>query len=255
MRRAMKWIRIIVFLFVLIGGGCQQVDKRVACGIKEGQKLYLEGNYLSAERKLTNVIELGPREEVVGEAYYLRGLVRLRLDRVILAEQDFLKVLELSKREDLRTNTYICLGAIYYDRGDWINAYRHYKEAVGHLGKLSPSDWILYKLGVSAQRIGRWEESKKYFARLIREFPRSEAAKLAEKKIKYNAFIVQAGAFRNYRYALVRLKQIKGLGFSGEVEKSDGLYLVLVGKYPTYYQAESVFKKIKSVVDDVRIVP
>lgn len=246
---------LILPTLILTSPGCNQPARQIEEGIRLGEQLYNSGNLLSAERTLTDAIELAPRESAVAEAYYLRGLVRLKLGNTILAEQDLIKALELAKREDLKTNAHICLGSIYYDKGQWQKTYDHYIKVVDKLNKASPSDWILYRLGLVSQRLGRWDKAKLFFARLIREFPRSEAARLAEAKMQYEAFTIQAGAFKEYRHAQTRIEELKRLGLEANIKKKGGLYIVYIGSWPTRKEAEKIYNKLKNKISDLQIIP
>jgi len=146
---------LILFVCFSVLGGCNQPDRKLTDGIREGHRLYSQGNYIGAERKLGAVISSYPSSPVSAEAYYIRGLVRVRQGRTILAEQDFKRAIELAKRDDLKTNAHICLGSIYFERKLWDKAYHHYRRACDNLPKLSPNEWVLYRLGLSAQRTGR----------------------------------------------------------------------------------------------------
>ncbi len=249
-------ISIILLIFL---AGCNQPDKKLVAGIKDGQRLYSQGNYIGAERKLGAVISDYPSSPASAEAYYIRGLVRVRQGRTILAEQDFKRAIELANRDDLKTNAHICLGSIYFKRKLWDNAYHHYLKASDNLPRLSPNEWVLYRLGLAAQRTGRWKQARKYFARLMREFPDTQAARLARSKIEYEFFTIQAGAFSNRSGAMRRYKRLRSKGLSVRIENqgTDGktLNVVFVGKYKDLYDAERYLKKVKRIVPDARIVP
>ncbi len=254
--------RYVITTFTLIScllAGCQRVDPKLKSGLKEGEKLYSEGNYLGAERKLSTAISVGPSSPAVAEAYYLRGLSRLKLNRLILAEQDFQRTLKVTNREDLKTNANICLGSIYFKQKKWEKSYIHYQSSAHKLPILSPNDWVLYRLGLDSQRTGRWDEGKRTFARLIREFPGSEAAKLAKLKINYHYYTIQAGAFSSSARARRRVASLKRVGLPARIEnaEADGksLKVVIVGNYDDIYEASRELREVKRQVPDARIVP
>ncbi len=249
----------IIYVNIAFINGCSQPDKKLVEGIKQGQQLYSQGNYVGAERKLGTVISAYPSSPASAEAYYLRGLVRVKEGRKILAEQDFKRAIELTKRDDLKTNAHICLGSIYFDRKLWDNAYHHYRQACKNLPKISPNEWVLYRLGLTAQKTGRWKEAKKYFARLMREFPDTKAAKLARNKIGYEFFTIQAGAFSKPYGAKKRYNQLRSQGLAVRIESQAAngkmLNIVFVGKYENIYKANEILKKVRNIVPDARIVP
>ena len=183
----MQSIRFYIIIVFLLGlNGCSLVNPDLAEGIREGQKQYARKNYLGAERLLTAAISKDPRSPAVVEAYYIRGLARLKLYRMNIAQQDFKRALALATRDDLKANVHVCLASIAFEQEDWDTAYKYYKAAEVNLPILSPSDWILFRLASSAQRSGRWEEGKKYFGRILREYPNSEVAKSAKRYMNWN---------------------------------------------------------------------
>jgi tetratricopeptide (TPR) repeat protein len=244
---------------VLMIGGCVMISPQLADGIRDGQKQYSKGNYFGAERLLTSAISSDPRSPAVAEAYYVRGLARLKLNRRSLAIQDFQRALRLAKRDDLKANVHVCLATIAFEDENWDAAYTHYKAAEGNLTDLSPSDWILFRLACSAQRSGRWESGKKYFARILREYPGSETAKSARRMLNCEYFTIQTGAFTNISSANDQLIKLRRVNFPVRTEvinaNNRSLNGVFVGRYKDYYQATKGLNMVKRVVPDARIVP
>jgi tetratricopeptide (TPR) repeat protein len=252
-------ISIITLLGTLMLGGCMMVSPQLADGIREGQSQYSKGNYFGAERLLTSAISSDPRSPAVAEAYYVRGLTRLKLNRRSLAEQDLQRALRLANRDDLKANVHVCLATLAFEDENWDIAYVHYKAAEGNLTDLSPSDWILFRLACSAQRSGRWDEGKRYFARILREYPDSETAKSARRMLNCEYFTIQTGAYSTPSGASVqvmRLRQVK-LPVRTEVININNRSLqgVFVGRYKDYYQATKGLNMVKRVIPDARIVP
>jgi len=251
----------ISLVTIILGSvaGCSFVNPRLADGIREGQKQYARGNYIGAERLLTDAISKDPQSPAVAEAYYIRGLARLKLLQHSIAEQDFRRALRLAARDDLKANAHVCLGSMAFEHQEWDTAYKHYRLAESQLPVLSPGDWILFRLACSAQRSGRWNEGKKYFARILREYPDSDVARVARRDIGYEYFTIQTGAFASQQGAYLQFNQIKRYGLPVRIEvinkDSRSLRAVYVGRYNDYYQASKGLIKVKGIVPDARIVP
>ncbi len=253
---------ILTVLTIMLGflAGCSNINQKMADGIREGQRQYSRGNFLGAERILTGAISTEPDNPAVAEAYYIRGLARLKLLRHSVAEQDFQRALRLTDREDLRANAHVCLGSIAWEDEAWDTAFQHYRLAADNLTLLSPSDWILFRLASSAQRSGRWEEGRKFYARILREYPDSETVRTARKNLNYWYFTIQLGAFATPQGAYARVAELKRYGLTPKVypmETADGRSLkgVFIGRYNDYYQATKGLLKVKKVVQEARIVP
>lgn len=252
------WMAVTVSLAVLTG--CTNLNQKMANGIREGQRQYARGNFLGAERILTGAISTEPDNPAVAEAYYIRGLARLKLMRHGVARQDFQRALRLTDRDDLQANAHVCLGSIAWEDQEWDTAYQHYQMASDNLTLLSPSDWILFRLASSAQRSGRWEEGRKYFARILREYPESETARAARKNLNYWWFTIQVGAFSSPQGAYARVAELQRYGLTAKVYPVTGVdgrsfKGVFIGRYNDYYQASKGLAKIKRVVPEARIIP
>ncbi len=250
----------LYLLFPLGLIGCQSMDHRMVDGIREGQRQYARGNFIGAERVLTGAISTEPSNPVVAEAYYIRGLARLKLLRHSVAEQDFQRAIRLADRDDLKANSHVCLGSIAYEEQKWDKAYEEYRAAERYLPLLSPSDWILFRLASSAQRSGRWEEARKYFARILREFPESETARVARRNLSCGYFTIQVGAFSNAQGAYAKVHELSRYGLAAKVYAitgTDGRSLkgVFVGRYNDYYQASKGLAKVRRIVPEARITP
>jgi tetratricopeptide (TPR) repeat protein len=235
------------------------VNPDLADGIREGQKQYARKNYLGAERLLTEAISKDPRSPAVAEAYYIRGLARLKLYRPNVAQQDFKRALGLATREDLKGNVYVCLGSIAFEEENWDQAYQYYRKAEKNLPLLSPGDWILFRLASSAQRSGRWDEGRKYFARILREFPDSEVARSAARYVNCQYFTIQTGAFANMVGAQTQMMELQraGLPVRSNPVNINGQMLkgVYVGRYNDYSKASKGLAKVQKVIPNARIVP
>jgi hypothetical protein len=135
----------------------------------------------------------------------------------------------------------------------------HYKAAEGNLTDLSPSDWILFRLACSAQRSGRWDMGKKYFARILREYPDSETSRSARRMLKCEYFTIQTGAFSSSAGSSTQMMKLREIRLPARTEviniNNRSLQGVFVGRYKDYYQATKGLNLVKRVVPDARIVP
>lgn len=252
-------ISATVLLLLVCLPGCSQVDPKLEQDIKVGHRDYARGNLISAERILTRAITEHPKSPHVAEAYYVRGLVRLKDRKPGQAQSDFARALELAKRDDLKANCRVCLGSIAYENHDWARAYDYYCRAVDKLPHLTPTDWVYYRLGDAAQKTGKWAGAERYFARLIRYFPNTQAARLAQRRINCDAFTIQAGVFGNSANANKQLRLLEGAAFSPRREYKDlngkQVQAIYIGKYDTFAQASRSLEQVKRVVPDAQIVP
>jgi len=254
--------RLVLLIFSLacaVVAGCQTVDSRLAAGIRQGDRNYRQGNLIGAERALTAALRVNSQCPAAAEAFYIRALTRLKQGNVRGAEADLICAVELAERMDLKTNCQVCLGSIAYERQNFRRAYEHYRQACDDLARVSPNDRVLYRLGVSAQKIGKWRQASRYLGRVIRDYPRTASARLAKKLVRYEFYTIQAGAFRRPMGASARVASLRKAGLPGRCEqKSSGgqaLRIVYVGRYKDFKSASESLDKVKRIVPDARIVP
>jgi len=250
---------ITLLILCCMAPGCRKVNPQLAAGIRQGDRNYRQGNLIGAEKVLTDAIAADSRSPASAEAYYIRGLTRLKRGDNRGAEADFFCAVQLARRTDLKTSCRVCLGSIAYQRENYRRAYEHYRAAADDLPQVSPSDRVVYRLAVSAQKIGKWRDARKYFGKVIREYPRAGSARLARKLVGYDCFTIQAGAFRKRTGANSRLSRLKRAGLDARVEvKSNSgstVRVIYVGRYKDFNSAVGSLGKIKRIVPGALIVP
>jgi tetratricopeptide (TPR) repeat protein len=247
----------MVLLVVCLGAGpgCLQVNPKLADGIRQGDRSYRQGNLLGAERVLTQALAEDNSSPEAGEAYYLRGLVRLKLNKVREAQSDFVRAAEITQSDEVKANARACLGSIAFNKKQYQQAYVFYRQAADSLPQISPTDRVLYRLAVSAQRIGQWQTAQRTFSQIIRNYPDTASAKEAQKAIKYNYYTIVAGAFANASSATVRVNALNKAGLPARIEWNGTLNSVRVGRYNNYPLAERALQRVRQVVPEALIVP
>ena len=242
-------------------GGCAAgpLDKVSSSLFTAGYDSFRAAKFADAERQFTQVISRNPGNASLSEVYYFRGLSRLKLGRREQAKSDFRQGATSYGRELTQIYSAVALANLEFEESHDKAAADLYKQALDHPVKDLPLDAILFRLGVSSQRLGRWQQADDAFARLVSKYPESPLAPEARRRFQASYFTVQAGAFaeRKNAEALVdRLKQ-KGFPASPTVVASQGktLHLVNVGRYRTYREAESVAAQLKGQGISVLIRP
>jgi tetratricopeptide (TPR) repeat protein len=250
----------VLLALVALSAGCQQQTNRdLAEGIRQGDANYRQGNYVGAERDLSRAIQADRSAPEAAEAYYIRGLTRLKQSKIPAAEEDFICAIQLGNRNDIKANCQVCLGSIAFERENYVSAYKYYAAAAENLPQISPNDWVLYRLSVSAQKIGQWDSGRQYLAKLIREYPEGEAARLARKRLHYSCFTIQAGSFRQPAGARALMVQLQRqfLPVRAEAQQvgSDVHQVVYVGRFRDFKSAREMLDKVRKTVPDALILP
>ena len=219
--------------------------------------------YTAATATFSRFIEGHGEVPEVGEAHYMRGLCHLKLRRRSEAARDFQAAIAKTSREELRVRAHAALAVMAYDDGDWQRAVRDYGQAVTWLSELQGYDEHLLRYGISMQRLGNWEQSAHLFSQVVHERPKGSAAKTARIMLGWNHtyFTVQCHALGKSASAAKEVARLRSLGLEAEqkLETRTGkaLYLIHVGRYPTYDLALKALQRVKQTarIPAAKVVP
>ena len=205
-------------------------------------------------------IKLHGRLEQAGEAYYLRGLARIRQGDPAVGEADLEKALAATRRKDLTALVHNALGEQAFQRGNLAAAEKHYQGGLANApARASPSDQALYRLATILQRQGQWPEADVYFYRLAHLFEGSELAALAEERVQARRWSIQSAALTNAPAAQTMERRLRDQGMDARQDRvlRDGklTYLIRVGSYPTFEAAQADLARVRKIRPDAFAVP
>jgi len=228
--------------------------------LQAADKAFRQHDDPSAIEACTRFIRMYPHAEQTGEAYYIRGLARIRLGETLQGKADFIKALELTKRKDLIALAHCRLGELAYRAGQMDEAKIHYKSALKAVPQgASPADEAMYVLGCILQREGKWIEADVYFDRVIYLFRDSPFSKRASQRVHARGWTVQAGALSRVEMAKVLEKKLqrKGLPARMDADLKEGklLYVVYIGSYKTHNEAQRELVRVRKIASDAFITP
>lgn len=199
--------------------------------------------YTEADRKVTDFLRKTPTGKYRARAFYVRGMCNAQMGRRQQARADLLECVRMKSDLSSTWRAYTVLGTLAYEDQDWTRA-ADYLEAAAHRSPLDPpKDAILWRLGQSRERQGRWSAALPHYDTLLREFPRSQFASAAKRRLRLRAdhFAIQVGSFaqlqnaRNLQSNLAR--ENLRTEIVSDVQDQGSRYLVLVGRYLTYEEA------------------
>ncbi len=245
----------------LAGTGCGQLPGQAVSRIRQGHAAYEHGDYTRAEQMLSRVIAEHASHPDTGEAYYVRGLSRLRVGRAEPAHQDFRAGLLVAERPELRALLNAQLGNLAYEHGQYQNAAAYYDQARPDLPGHPPTDRILLRHGISLQRCGRFPEAKQVLADLLTSFPAGPAAAEAREKIGWTGdyYAIQCGVYGESGNAESAARKLRAAGVEASAwrETRDGAtrYVVRAGRYPQRAAAERDLPQIRRIIPDAFVVP
>lgn len=258
MRRACVALTMV---WASLSGGCAgAVSPEGRRLLADANQAYQRNDDPRAIAAAGQFLQMHPRIEEAGEAYYLRGLARIRSGQAASGEADLTEALKTTRRKDLTGLIHAALGEQAYRRGDLTTAESHYQGVLANApAGASPSDQALYRLGVIAQRQGRWREADLHFYRLVHLFDGTELAKLASERVQSIRWSIQVAALTNASAAETMVGQLRAQGLDARQDRQlrDGkmMRLVRVGSYATFEAAEADLPKARETRSDAFVVP
>ncbi|MFN0135207.1 MAG: tetratricopeptide repeat protein [Phycisphaerae bacterium] len=227
-----------------------------------GEDAYARKQYATAITTLTEFLSMAPDRPEAAKAYYVRGLSYAQIAKRTEAFNDLRRVLEVPKADpDLMWRSYVTLGTLLYEDGEWDTAYNTLNAAARRMPNMEPRDVVLFRMGVSLERLGRWAEAKAAFEELTRTFPNSNQAVAARRRIDLDAthFAVQVGVFQEQRNAEIHAANLRKQNLSPylrrELRDNRPVFVVLLGKYGSYAEATRALGETRGKVRDAVIWP
>lgn len=222
---------------------------------------YRQEHFAEAEGAATRVIGREGTRPGAAEAFYIRGCARMHLHRAVEAQADFQRAVELSKRRDLTARARAALGSLAADNRRYEEACDQFAAAVDELPARPPLDEILYRYGLSLQRVGRWREARRVLGQIIRKFRGRPVEEPARRLFSWpdDFFSIQCGAFGRRSNAEKLVGRLRDAGWDAtvrtEIRAGQGVYLVRVGRYQTYAQARAELARAQDVQPGAFVVP
>ncbi|MBN2376038.1 MAG: tetratricopeptide repeat protein [Sedimentisphaerales bacterium] len=218
--------------------------------------------FSSAIRNLNEFLVKHPSGTSSGEAYYLRGLCHRQTipANEQLAEQDFQNALKDKKDRVIRPLAQVGLGHIYFENHPLQpeKAVEFYLAAISDLSNEPPKDAALYRLGVSLQKMGQWQDADLYLSKCIDKFPDSTFTKYARDRFGARIWSFQFGAFADLNRARNLVKKLQASGWPAiwQTRRKNGslLYVVRGGRYLDFNQANTMLPSAKAIQPDAEIV-
>ena len=254
-----------LFLISCVAGlflpGCTQLPPEAKQQLETARDQYQSAHYSDAVATAGKFLALHASHPVAAEAYYIRGQSYLKLGQTKQARADLQQALDSSKRPDLTARLHATLGSLDYADDNLMAAADHYRQAVPALPNVPPKDLVLFRLGLCLQRQGEWPEARKHFAQLISDYPASRVAESAKPRFNWphDFFTIQVGAFSKPELAQRQLTVLRQAGLPAQqrLDTRSGrpLYVVQVGQYQTYADAQTNLPKVQTAAGEAIIVP
>ena len=224
-------------------------------------RFYRQGLFPEAEQAATHVIDTEGGRPGAAEGYYIRACARSQVGRQDEARDDYERAVLLSKRNDLTARARAALGTLAADSGRYQGACEHFEKAVDQLPSRPPLDEILYRYGLSLQRVGRWREGRRVLGQILLKFRGRPVEEAARRLFSWpdDFFAIQFGAFRRRSNAESLAGELRQAGWDAsvrtEIRSGHGAYLVRGGRYETYAEARQALDRARVIEPEAFVVP
>lgn len=143
-----------------------------------------------------------------------------------------------------------------YFQEDYFVAMREWSAALPGLSQPDAKAWVLYRLGLCQQRLGRFEEADRSFAEVRKQFPHTEPAQRAAAHEGAKAFYVALGSWADAKGADAVVNALHAQGFSAtESTHPNGRHAVRVGPANNYDQAKALRARLLGAYPAAAIEP
>jgi tetratricopeptide (TPR) repeat protein len=254
-------LAIPLIAVLALAAGCGDAATRPGgnrAAFDEAYATFEAGQWQRAIDGFNGYLRTAPEAER-GEVYYYRGEAQIHLRRREDARADFVRAIDAKPPQPVDAFARIALGNLYYEEGADAKAVEQYAEAIKNPPAGLPLDQALLRLAVSLQRTGRFSAADKYFQHLIDRYPGTQASVEALRRIHFDAFTIQTGAFASTITAQGEVDRLRAAGLDGRMAKtmrgSQVLYAIQVGRYATYPEAAAAAQRISRTGFQAMIVP
>ena len=219
--------------------------------LNQGQDCYERGDWVRAIDYLSRFLAEVREGPAATRALYLRGASNAEAGRRSQAYVDLLNCVRGAPHPEAVWRAYVALGTLHFEERKWDYAAQDYRAAAERMPGGPPKDYVLVRRAICLERAGQWVAARDCWGQIVREFPAGRYGELAARRLSLGAdhFAVQCGAFRDRANAdrLCRELMDKGLEASvqTEAQKRTPLYVVVVGRYADFDEAERHLAMIK----------
>lgn len=254
-------ISVVFFAFLPLLGCQTPLSATQEQLLRSAEDSFGRQRYDDAVRDTSRFLgEVKDRPEA-GRALYVRAMSLAKLGRRSEAYDDARKAINTQENPEVVWRAYVVLATLQFEDKQWPSAARSMSAALSRMPASEPADDALFRLGICYERIGQWSDARAQFAELVRRYPSSRLAKDARRRIALNArtFAVQVGAFSGNKNAESLADSLAKRGFAAYVRRESRdtgmMYVVMVGQYSTYEEAERSLTSVRSLIPGAVIWP
>jgi TolA-binding protein len=235
---------------------------------EDGVRLFLQGQYASAETHLRSYLRTSPSGAEAAQAHALLGSIALRRRDTARAEEHFRACLRQSPSQAVAETAHIGLARCRFLRNEFRQCRAACRDFLAAQPDTPRADEALFLLAEATHHDGEPAEAQRIYRDIVSQFPSSPYAGQARARLGGSrppspagggAFTVQVAALTSSTKAEAHARSVRGRGFPATVVRlrSGGktLYAVRVGPYTTRASAESAARRLKAQGFDAIVKP
>lgn len=219
-----------------------------------GEAIADAGSYLMSQ----------PNGPEAAEAYYLQGRgyeqthasdsseARRNLDQ---ARSAYMLALQHHPSPDLEGNVHASLSNVAFFEDDFATAIEQASAAMNLLDSSKTKSFLLYRIGLSQQRLSRFNDADLTFNQVVQRYPGTPIADAARQHVGQRAFFVQLATYPSAAAADKDADRVRSAGIVSRRTNSQGLTIIDEGPFPTFVDAKNAKDQVIRQFPDAVIVP
>lgn len=259
-------IAAVAFLVVAsLAGGCAgspDEQAQLEKGYQDLDRRQYDAAIASADAFLASNTSGGAGS---AEALYLRGRAleqkvagnpQESRQNLASARSAYVDALKHNPSPQLEARIRASLANVAYFQDDYNTALEQWTSAYDKLEQPETRAWVLYRIALSQQRLGRFPEADKTFAAVQKRYPNTIPAQRARERAGAAGFFVQLGTFRSAAGADRATGTVRSQGMAPvRLTDTQGRHLLRVGPFRSYAQAQAVKSRFAGTYPDAMIIP
>jgi outer membrane protein assembly factor BamD (BamD/ComL family) len=244
-----------------------------ACSSNKSAKEELAAGYKSLEQKRYDqaiaqadaFLAKNPTGAGTAEALYLRGRAfeqrtaanpHESKTNLQSARSSYIEALNRRPPTHLETTIRTSLANVAYFQDDYATALAQWHSALPRIENPDTRAWTIYRIGLSQQRLGQFEQADQSFATVQQQHPGTLPAQRAREHQGARSFYVQLVTFKNAASADKATAALRREGVEPvRSESAQGFQQIRVGPVQSYAQAQSLKTRFADRYPDAIIIP
>jgi tetratricopeptide (TPR) repeat protein len=268
---------IVVAMMAGCGGKEKRAERAIAraAAARQSPQILLDEGYRALENQQYNeaiakadaVLAAAPHGNGTPEALYLKGRGYEGKNAAGVTEEEakanlqsaraaYIEALRANPRQPLDAYLRASLGNVSYFQDDYQTAIAQLNAAYPNLDRDELKAWALYRIGLSQQRQGQFEQADKTFAAVQQHHGSAVPAQRAKEHQGARAFFVQLATYAQPGSADRAIADLKKQGVAAaRVAGPEGRAYLRVGPIASYTQALFMKNRFVDKYPDALIIP